>query len=366
MTIRRIPVVLILLFLVLPAAAQTPGETGEPFEDEPQEKEEKYNSGWSFYIDNDLVIGQDDDYTGGYALTLSGRRAVEYPWSLDPVLGGLNNLTGWSNLGSSDALTSHSFEVGATAFTPDDINDPDPIEDAHPYASLIFLNNTRKTLEPETGTTYLSTFSLGVLGTDAVGEVQNEIHEWTDSNEARGWDNQISDGGEPTARYTLTRQDLLFSDSNEEDLLRLDIKSTFGGSIGYVTQAKAGFNFRYGWITSDASTFAPDYAEYVNMGVPTTKESTTETFPHELFLWGGVQGRVRAYNAMLEGQFRDSAVTFDRGDLNSLIGEASVGLTCGFQNGFRLTLSVRGRTPEIDEGEAQRPIWGALIISQSY
>ena len=42
---------------------------------------EKYSTGWAFYLDNDaLTTGDsDEDYTGGFAVTLSGRRATEYP-----------------------------------------------------------------------------------------------------------------------------------------------------------------------------------------------------------------------------------------------------------------------------------------------
>ena len=52
---------------------------------------EPYNTGWSLYIDNDALtlVNRDQQYTGGFALTLSGRRAVEYRWSLDPVWGSI-------------------------------------------------------------------------------------------------------------------------------------------------------------------------------------------------------------------------------------------------------------------------------------
>lgn len=61
---------------------------------------EKYSTGWAFYLDNDaLTTGEsDEDYTGGFAVTLSGRRATEYPISLDGWLNGLDRFSRFENL----------------------------------------------------------------------------------------------------------------------------------------------------------------------------------------------------------------------------------------------------------------------------
>ncbi len=44
---------------------------------------EAENTGWSFQFDNDVFVGgnKDQDYTGGFAITLSGNRANHYQWS---------------------------------------------------------------------------------------------------------------------------------------------------------------------------------------------------------------------------------------------------------------------------------------------
>jgi hypothetical protein len=328
---------------------------------------EPYNTGWSIYLDNDLIAvgSQDDRYTGGLAVSLSGRRAAEYLFSLDPVLGALNDLTGYSRLGGVGARTRHSIEFGGTAFTPEDVEATEPLPDQQPYASLLFMNNTRKTISKERDVAYLSTLSVGVLGLDAVGEVQKALHDLTGSDEVKGWDNQISDGGEPTFFYSLVRQDLLAHDRSGR--FDYDVRSLLGGSAGAITQAGAGLDVRFGRISSSPWRFNANYVEFVNLGMPVAEqEEPGREQVNDLYGWASVQGRVRGYNALLEGQFRDSPVTFDRGELRTLVGSAAVGVTAEVYDGTRITVSLRGRTTEIRDAEEPFPMWGALIFSRSY
>jgi len=74
----------------------------------------------------------------------------------------------------------------------------------------------------------------------------------------------------------------------------------------------------------------------------------------------------RIYNALLQGQFRDSAVTFDRDELNELLAEVSVGVTREFASGVRVSLTVRARTPELEDAAGIPPVWGGLIVSRSF
>ncbi len=334
--------------------------------DSEQEPSEPYNSGWSLFVDNDILafMGQDDRYTGGIALALSGRQAAELPISLDPVLGFLNRVTRFSTLSGRHAVPRQSIEFGFTAFTPEDIQTTEPVPDQHPYASLIFLNNTRKTEVTGSPTSYLSTFSIGVLGLDAVGEVQNAIHRVTGSDEANGWDNQISEGGEPTAMYTLVREDVLLE--QQTNALDYDLRSMFGGSVGSVIQLGGGVNFRIGRISNASWQPKPDYAEFINLGSPVAKTENQPTSVNDLYFRAGLQVRLRGYNALLEGQFRDSAVTFDRSELRKVIGRGSAGMTWEFQSGTHLSFTGHARTPEIRDTEDSLPIWGSVILTQTY
>lgn len=326
---------------------------------------EPWATGWSFSIDNDFLsfgFSSDQGYTGGFALALSGRHAVEYPWSLDPVVGWFDHATGWDGLYRDAAHdTAHAWEIGTAAFTPDDTDTPEPLLDDYPYAGLVFVSNTRDARLRERRVRYLSSFTLGLLGTGVPETIQDAFHELADDDEARGWDNQISDGGEPTAMWKIQRQQTHWLDQSSGGI-DYDIKSVVGGSIGYITQASAGVHWRLGSFDTPWWSFNPDYTEYISVDRPASRPGGSE-----LFLWGGLQFRRHFYNAFLEGQFRDSAVTFDRGeDLDSTLREAGLGVTWRTRNGYHVTFALRARDRELRVGGDERPSWGSLIIGRDY
>lgn len=329
---------------------------------------EPFKTGWSFYLDNDALtaVNRDQQYTGGFAFTLSGRRAVEYKWSLDPVLTFLDRITRFDRLYSrSPHTTRHSIEFGATSFTPEDVEVEEPIFDDHPYAGLIFVSNTQQTVLLEERVSYQSSFALGLLGTDVPKGTQNVFHEALDSQKPQGWDNQISDGGEPTFLYILNRQQSHWLDDDRQGI-DFDVRSTFGGSVGYTTQLMAGINWRLGRIRTPWWGFNPDFGEYINLGTPVARDRKAAASPRELFVWGNLQLRQRFYNAFLEGQFRDSEVTFDRSELDSTVGEVTLGVTLGLRNGLRITAAVRARERELEQSEGVDPVWGSLIVSRAF
>lgn len=169
---------------------------------------EPYNTGWSVYIDNDWFGGADQNYTAGFAVGLSGRRATEYALSLDPALQTINGWFGLERLfGARVALRHHNISFGLLMFTPQKLSDPAPIFDGRPYACLLFATNSEQVvLARRALTAYQMSFTLGLLGTSLCKGLQTELHALVGAEEPRGWSNQISDGGEPTFQWSLSRQ----------------------------------------------------------------------------------------------------------------------------------------------------------------
>jgi hypothetical protein len=321
-----------------------------------------YNTGWSFYLDNDAfsLFKVDQDYTGGFALTFSGTRATKYFFALDKVLDFLNKLIGFKKLSEPvGSFGLHSLEIGMTTFTPQDILDPEPIFDDHPYASLVFLANAKQRVIPNRTLTFGSAFTFGFLGTDLAEAIQKGIHKTLGQQMPQGWHNQISDGGEPTARYTLSLQKThIWSETAEGPF---ELKSFSELNLGYTTDVTIGMNWRFGKIRTPWWSFNPHQAEYINLGAPIYAEMGGRKIG-EFYIWAGTGLKYRIYNAILQGQFRESAVTFSRSDLNSWIGEVWLGITKRFSNGFEISFSLRGRTNEIKRLSSSNPVWGGIIL----
>lgn len=328
---------------------------------------EKYSTGWAFYLDNDaLTTGDtDEDYTGGFAVTLSGRRATEYPISLDGWLNGLDRFSRFENLYKDrNHFQRHSFEFGVTLFTPSDLSIAAPLPDDHPYASLFFIANARQTVVPESNVAYQSTFTLGLLGLDIAEDLQEAIHDVVDSEEPQGWDNQISSGGELTVRYTVSRQKTRSLHYGPTGVGH-EFKTALEGNVGFTTDVNAGLSWRWGQISTPWWSFNPHQAEYINLGSPAIAKPKRNS-QKEFFLWAGASVKYRLYNAILQGQFRHSEVTFSRSELEHVIGEAWIGVTKEFSRRFAGSFFVRGRTEEIKGPNERMPVWAGIILSRAY
>src|SRR5690606_20781485 len=94
----------------------------------------------TFALDNDLLQfgDRDFDYTGGFAVTLAGRRAAEWPISLDRAAGWLEPLVPREGQDASPRFILHALQIGLIAFTPDELNVAARIANDRPYASLLF------------------------------------------------------------------------------------------------------------------------------------------------------------------------------------------------------------------------------------
>lgn len=321
--------------------------------------EEPRRSSWAFAVDNDFLAltGKDQDYTYGFNFTYTGRAARDGWYSLDAPLAWLDSALGFEHL-SPVGVSKHSIEVGMFGFTPNDIESAEPVFGDRPYASLVYWSNSRERLDIRQGVAWKSTLAVGVLGLDLVGDFQNESHALLTNSPVRGWSHQVSDGGEPTARYTIARQRHLTTVFNN-----LEIKSTVQGSLGYLTETSWSLSVRGGKYHTAWSSFNPELVSYGERS--SYNDSGLSVDEH--YFWGGVSVKARAYNAFLQGQFRSSTVTYDRDELRTLLVEAWLGYTVGFAEGYRISYVLRGHSSEIKEGAGDRSLfWGGLILSRTF
>jgi hypothetical protein len=362
---KKHPLLLLLPFLSLLILAST-NAAQELIDQTHNERSESYNAGWEFYFDNDVMLGstKDRNYTGGIALTLAGRRAATYPYSLDGWLGRLEHLSGFGELTQGDNnFRRHAIEFGLTLFTPDDITTSAPIHDDHPYANLLFLANSRITVDPDRGRIYQSNLLLGLLGSSVGEQVQKQIHRLTDSEIPQGWENQISEGGELTFKHSLSVHQVLHSHNGA---LSYDLRGGLEAGLGYTTDLSVSLSARWGQLITPWWSFTPHQHEYVNLGQTLSDNAQQGPNGAEFYLWGGVQLKYRLYNALLQGQFRDSAVTFGREQLEPLIVSGWLGITKTFDNGLGLSFVMQAQRSEIDSPKGDKIVWGGLVVSRVY
>lgn len=324
--------------------------------------EEKYNSGWRLNLDNDLWTGMstDRDYTGGGALTLSGKRAQEYPVSIDSWRGGIDKLINFPKLyQSSHYISFHSEQFGVTLFTPKDIDSVAPVTDDRPYGSLFFMSNSEFTVVPDKNTAYVSRLSIGLLGLNLAEDIQRFLHGITDSDVPNGWQHQISSGGEPTAMLTYAIQNSIYSSKNHQ------LKAEYEGNLGFITDVNAGVSWRWGRINSPWWAFNPYQSKYIQQSMPVFSSNGTGK-KDEFYVWAGGRLNIRIYNVLLQGQFRESEVTVSSDDMERLVAEYWLGVTREFVKKYYASIYIRGHSNEFKGPNARSAAWAGLVFSRAY
>ena len=321
-----------------------------------QADEEADFTGMRLQIDNDLFAGRDldRDYTGGVAITISGRNASE-GFSLDPLLSAIDSAVS----GAQDSRTHHARQLGFMAFTPTNVLESAPIHNDRPYASLLFMSNGRVRVSEDNRSAWTSSLTFGVLGLSLSEQLHKAVHEVVGSEPPRGYDHQISAGGEPTARYTLARHRHWIANPTQT----IDVKTTVQASVGYLTETSAAISTRIGRFSTPWWSFAPELTDYIAAPVP--MEAVADR--SEFYFFAGARVKARAYNAFLQGQFRDSEVRYTSSEVSPIVAEAWVGLVTQLFPQTQVSYTLNYQTAEVRHGPAARDtFWGGVQLSHSF
>ena len=137
-----------------------------------------------------------------------------------------------------------------------------------------------------------------------------------------------------------------------------DISHTWSATLGYQTNLSIGLSGRFGDIASSPWTLPFDPINRGNFLPALTG--------NEWYGWAAYRLRLVAYDALLQGQFRDSDVTFSWDEIRHVIHEGGIGMTFTFQP-MQFTLAVNGKTPELKSGSSDRNhYWGGLYFVYRY
>ncbi len=321
---------------------------------------ERAIDGLAFNFDEHLLIdgAHDRDYAGGGNITLSGALAAHD--GLDSLLGWLDRSLPLREQSARMILRpSHALSAGVLVFTPGNLLQSAPIRGDRPYASLLFLSTARRYVLLGNTIAYQTNLAVGVLGLAAVGHFQDWLHRLTGSVHPRGWENQISAGGEPTLDYRFERESLLALHAHPGHL-DYDLKLTTGASLGTITEGSVGLSLRAGRIASPWWGFSAATDLYTDVPHP-SPPPLPRGAQSEVFLLLGVRLKARLYDAFLEGQFRHSALRDHWRELNPLLGQAWAGLEYRSSSGFLIRYLVRWQSPELRSGVGARELlWGSV------
>src|SRR5690606_1289110 len=262
-------------------------------------------------------------------------------------------------------IRTDSFAVGLLLFTPHDLEAAEPLPDDRPYANLTYVTSSKLVRDPDERQAYQSSLTVGFLGLPFAEHLHRSTHDALGLDEPRGYKHQISNGGEPTFRYSFTRLQLL----SEGRFKRhpYDVRLGVTGSVGYLTEANAELAFRWGELDSAWWSTLPAADEYSGHPPLHAPHESAGTDKLRLQLYAGLTLRARLYNAFLQGQFRDSDVTFSSSDLNHLLLEAWFGVNTVLKNGVNVSYTVRHQTEELRVGRGEREFtWASIGVAKRF
>lgn len=311
------------------------------------------DSGIGLYIDQDMLLpltNEDRDYTMGMAF--------EFFWGKEEGLYPLDNLvhsaSKWLGMNNSNNDIVYSFMLGAVVYTPDDLSDSQAIFNDRPYSSLIYLSNKR--VRADNRQALAAEISIGILGTNVAEVVQTQLHTIyrgvSGNNEPvdpQGWAHQVSDGGELTMRLRLSGS-LLQPHFSRDGVY--DVTTSYGLSLGYQTNLNVSVAVRAGNIKSKFWSLPFDPVNRGNFLPSEAKE--------EWYFWSAFRTHLIAYDALLQGQFRDSDVQFSSGQIESVVYDGAFGLTMGLEKS-QFTISVNAKSADL-KFMSRRQVWGGLNL----
>lgn len=180
-----------------------------------------------------------------------------------------------------------------------------------------------------------------------------------------GWHNQISSGGELTAKYSVGFQRAAYQHRYGNGLAQ-ELNWTAKADLGFTTGIGVGFNWRFGRINTPWWSFNPHQSDYVNFGANIAPTARAGLRISERYIYAGGNLNYNAYNAFVQGQFRSSAFTVERSDIVEATAEAWVGASYELQNQLRVDVFIRARSRELKLPESVPLAWGGLIFSKSF
>ncbi len=312
----------------------------------------------SFYFENDLFGGTDENYTNGARISWTSPNLKKF--GDDATIGELAGFfDDFSWAGNSDYERNVAISIGQSIFTPRDVDSYDVVQDERPYAGWLYVGMGIIWKNQKVKNSLV--MNIGVVGPLSYAEeTQRIVHEGLDQDYPNGWDNQLNNEIGVNLSYERMWR---IRDRKDNTGFDWDILPYAGVTLGNVmthgtvgTEVRFGYNlpddFGTGAITESATT--PTAVEN-----PYTAKSWARRFGFHFFVRG--EGRAVARNIFLDGNnFSDSHSV----DKYPLVADLSAGFALNWKN-TKLSYAYILRTKEY-RGQENEQIFGSLALSFNF
>lgn len=310
----------------------------------------------SFYLDNDMFAGTDENYTNGARLSwVSADLERDRLPRLQRLMSDISEPLRWRR--DEELFYSAGVSLTQVMFTPEDKMSYEPVEGQRPYAAWTGIGFSTH-VKSQTALDSFE-FAVGVTGEYAFGEnTQDFIHSLKGVDKANGWDNQIPT--ELTLNLHYTHRELLFQQGKFTDPWRFEVIGNYGGDLGnFLTQARVGTDFRLGYhLPPQYISTAVDVNGYTHQLFGSSREQQGDW---SFFVGCGVEGRAVGYNITLDGTMFSDSPSVDR---RPFVGEIYGSLGVRWRD-WTLSYRQSQRTEEF-EGQGDPQSFGSIAISVSF
>lgn len=300
----------------------------------------------SVVVENDLFADTDRNYTNGLRLEWV-RPACEF----NRVLLQAARTQPFVDLDGVEFRDG--FAISHTLYTPEDITDPNPPADSHPYAAHLSLQWFATAVDPDGNGENTITIDVGLIGPSAGGEfVQANWHQLIDGEEPRGWDSQLHD----EIVFAISGQRVARHAGGQFGPLELDALTHAGLTLGTLrTSASVGGTVRIG--TGLDASFAPPRLR------PAIGPSSLyrPSAGGGAYLFAGVGGYVVGRDVFLDGNtYRDSRSV----DREILVADLQAGAAVHWRT-WRAAFTYVVRSQQYDAQDGPQG-FGAISLSRAF
>ncbi len=308
----------------------------------------------SFYFENDLFTGTDQNYTNGVKYSLISpdlSPSVKDKGKIPKAVLDLIHKVPFIAATGPETVHKIEFSFGQNMYTPEDISVSELIPDDRPYAGWTYFGTSyhrKASLAENISTMDTVEIQVGMVGPASLAEeAQKFIHKIRDLQTPNGWDNQLSN--EPGLVVAFERKWLFHPGTPGFGWSAIPHAGFSLGNIA--TYANAGLEVRVGWNIPE------DFG--VSLIRPAGSTRMAISPKPGIYLLGAVDSRLVARDIFLDGNtFTDSHSV----SKEPFVTDFAAGIAFNYGS-FMATFTQVLRTRKFKSQEDSTHSFGAISLS---